>query len=142
MIEIPYFDEDLGVQLYEGDTIIEFEEIEGNGYCADSNGNHDVAKIFYMNMPHEDARKICQMDEQCVAYAYSMDNELNINGIYHNVVIHSNTSCTTNCGNDELQANSYLIKQTNSDGQWNGGKCYVKRSYDYYLNKCIINPTG
>ena len=51
---------------------IEFEEIEGNGYCADSNGYHDVAKTHYKKMPHEKAREICRMDDGCVAYSYSL----------------------------------------------------------------------
>ena len=120
---------------------MEFEEIDGNGYCADSNGNHDVAKIHYKKMPHEKAREICRMDDGCVAYSYSLDNMLRDNSIYNNVVIYSNNLCTDFCGNDYWQTDSNLITQTENNGQWDDGKCYVKRNYDYYLKKCITNPS-
>ena len=118
---------------------MEFEEMEGNGYCADSNGNHDVAQTLYMSMPHEEARKICRLDDQCVGYSYSLNNLLRDDGIYHNVIMYTNSSCTTNCGNDAWQTNADLITQTINNGQWDDGKCYVKRDYYYYLDKCITN---
>lgn len=85
---------------------IEFEEIDGNGYCVDSNGNHDVAKFHYKKMPHEKARDICRMDDGCVAYSYSLDNMLRDNSIYNNAIIYSNNSCSDYCGNDDWQTDS------------------------------------
>ena len=117
----------------------EFEEIEGNGFCLDSNGFKDVAKINYKKMTHEEAREICQNDDGCVAYAYSLDNMLRDNSNYVNAIIYSTTLCTNNCEEDSWQQNPDLITQTGNNGQWNDGKCYVKRSYDYYVNKCKVN---
>ena len=80
------------------------------------------------------------MDDGCVAYSYSLDNMIRDNSIYNNAIIYSNNSCTDYCGNDYWQTDSNLITQTNNNGQWDDGKCYVKRNYDYYLKKCISNP--
>ena len=116
----------------------EFEEIEGNGYCSDASGNHDVAKIHYKKMSHEEARGICRADNGCVAYAFSLSRLSLPNSI--DVIIYSDTLCTDWCTVTDWQANSDLITQTADNGSWNDGKCYVKRSYDHYFNKCISNP--
>ena len=119
---------------------LEFEEIEGNGFCADSSGNTDVSKLLFTKMSHEGARKICLTDEGCVGYSYSLNNRLRDNSKYNNAIIYTNTACTNWCSYDAWQKESNLILQTKNNGQWDDGHCYVKRSYDYYLNKCIINP--
>ena len=90
-------------------------------------------------MPYEEVRDICQNDDGCVAYAYSLDNMLRDNSNYVNAIIYSTTLCTNNCEEDSWQQNPDLITQTGNNGQWNDGKCYVKRSYDYYVNKCKVN---
>ena len=89
-------------------------------------------------MTHEEAREICQNDDDCVAYAYSLDNMLRP-GNYNNVIIYSSTLCEKFCDVDIWQQNSDLITQTGNNYNWNDGKCYVKRSYDYNVNKCITN---
>ena len=88
-------------------------------------------------MSHEEAREICLADDGCIAYAFSLSRLSLSNSI--NVIIHSNTLCTEWCTVNDWQTNSDFITQTADNGSWNDGKCYVKRNYDHYFKKCVLN---
>ena len=112
--------------------MFEFEELDGNGYCNDVENGDTVARIYYRGMSHEKAREICELDDGCVAYTYSLDH---MNTNYDNVVLYSSQLCIHNCENTQWQDNPALIKQAGNVGNltnWMTAKCYKKRS----LNNC------
>ena len=117
---------------------IEFEEMDGNGYCTDSQRTDLVARKYYAGMSHEEAREICELDEGCVAYTYSLDTYVANNG--DNVVIYSNTVCSHDCGVTTWQDDPNSIKQASNDPgytRWVTSKCYVKRNNADYYTKCF-----
>ena len=117
----------------------EFEEMDGNGYCTDAQRTDLVARKYLVGMSHKEARKICELDEGCVAYAYSLDSYLEKNGL-ENVVLYTNTICSHHCGVTTWQDDPNSIKQASNDPRsaiWTTGKCYVKKSSTDYYKKCF-----
>ena len=107
----------------------EFEEMTGNGYCTDSNNGDAYARMYHKRMSHEEARRICENDKNCVAYTYSLDYKNDSNNV--NTIIYSSSLCTNDCSNTQWQDNPFLIKQASNihdHANWRTAKCYRKKS--------------
>ena len=114
--------------------------MKGNGYCSNVNGYDNVARRYYVGMSHEEARQICQLDEGCVAYTYSLDPYIAKESSL-NVVLYSTTLCTADCGITTWKDNPYLITQARNQvgsSNWNTAKCYIKRKYADFNAKCNL----
>ena len=129
IVHVPYTDD------------IEFEELEGNGICTESGGFSSAARIHYIGMSHEEARKICRFDDKCVAYAYSLDNYLAKVG--NSAILYTTTHCTDNCAVLSWLNDPNLIQKASNpqnNPNWVTGKCYVKRNQAQMVDKCFAPP--
>ena len=103
--------------------------MSGNGYCTNSDNGDGVARRYYTGMSHETARNICEEDETCVAYTYSLDYMTDTST--ENVVIYSSRLCTNDCSTRDWENNPGLIKQASNVhdyARWRTAKCYRKKS--------------
>jgi len=106
------------------DLISTFQQMPGNGWCVDSNGNEGTARKFVSGvMSQSTISSECASDIHCSAYSFSPTSQQGI--------LYTTTGCTHGCTNTAWQNDYSLITQASWGGgqtQWSDAICHRKIS--------------
>jgi hypothetical protein len=97
-----------------------YTQIDGVGWCTDAAGGEGTARYFRQHAGADaatDAAAVCDLDPDCVAYAFNFD------GVMSSAFYSAGASCTSDCHQTAWSTDRSLIVGT-SGGQW--GSCFVK----------------